>query len=35
MPIMDNDELRRIGIPSSWESLVQRTSVLLGAEEAA
>jgi putative nucleotidyltransferase with HDIG domain len=33
--IMDNDELRGIGIPSSWESLLEQTSVLLGAQEAA
>src|ERR1700722_4087555 len=35
IPIMNDDALRRIGIPSSWETLVQRTSVLLDAEEAA
>ena len=34
-PIMDNDELRGIGIPSSWESLLEQTGVLLDAQEAA
>jgi len=34
-PIMDNDELRGIGIPSSWESLLEQTGALLDAQEAA
>ena len=34
-PTMDEDQLRRIGLLSSWDSLVQRSSLLLDAEEAA
>jgi HD-like signal output (HDOD) protein/ActR/RegA family two-component response regulator len=33
--IMDDDELRRIGVLSSWKLLVQRSSLLLDAAEAA
>jgi HD-like signal output (HDOD) protein len=33
-PIIGDDELRRIGVLSSWESLVQQSSLLLDAEEA-
>jgi HD-like signal output (HDOD) protein len=34
-PIMDNDQLRSIGVLSSWESLILQASVLLEAEVAA
>lgn len=34
-PIVDDDQLRRIGVLSSWESLVQQSRLLLDAGEAA
>src|ERR1700730_12453735 len=34
-PMLDNDYLRAIGFPHSWDSLVERATTLLGGEEAA
>jgi HD-like signal output (HDOD) protein/ActR/RegA family two-component response regulator len=34
-PMLDNDYLREIGFPHSWDSLVERATTLLGGEEAA